>query len=84
MQSSVIPTFYRQPLGLPLRWLDEQSGILPAAVTSYFEHALDEKKPFTETQLNLVIQYCRYYINAPCWIDTAVRNGSPKKRGSNE
>lgn len=70
MQISVMPKFYRQPLGLPLRWQDEQSGLLPAAIKGYFEHTLDE------TQRNLVIQWCRYYINAPCWIDNAVRSGS--------
>lgn len=76
MQISVMPKFYRDPFGLPLRWQDEQSGLLPGAVMAYFDHSINRSKAFTETQLNLVIQYCQYYINAPCWIDNAVRSGS--------
>ncbi len=58
---SRMPTFYRNPLGLPLRWQDEQSGQLPGAVLAYFSQTA------TATQTALVCDYLRYYILAPCW-----------------
>jgi hypothetical protein len=67
---------YREPFGLPLRWQDEQSGLLPGAVMAYLDHSIDKSKPLTETQLALVIEWVRHYINAPCWINSAVRSGS--------
>lgn len=60
---------YRPPLGLPLRWQDEQSGLLPAAVMAYYYHGAhpaDHKAP-TPGQMSLVIEYVRYYMAAPCW-----------------
>lgn len=66
---------YREPLGLPLRWQDDQSGQLPDAIKAFLGHSIDESNPLTETQLNLSIQWCRYYINAPCWMDAA-RHGN--------
>lgn len=76
MQISVMPKFYRDPFGLPLRWQDEQSGLLPGAIKAYLDHSIDSSKPLSETQRNLVIQWCQYYINAPCWMGNAVRSGS--------
>lgn len=56
---------YRAPLGLPLRWQDEQSGRLPEAVKAFFGYRASEE------QLKLVIAYCQYYIKAPCWASNA-------------
>jgi len=58
---SRIPNFYMPPLGGPLNWGDEQSGELPSAVMAFFH------KTQTPEQLELVRQYCEYYIHAPCW-----------------
>ena len=58
---SRMPDYYRPPLAAPLRWQDDQTGELPAAVMAYF----DRKQ--TPEQLELVRDYCQYYINAPCW-----------------
>jgi len=60
-----MPTAY--PDGGPLRWQDEQSGDLPAAVSAYFNCLIDYEKVPTESQITLLTWYCRYYINAPCW-----------------
>ena len=67
MSDFTMPNFYREmfpggPAG-PLRWQDEQSGVLPAAVLAYFEHRQ------TPAQLKLVVEYLRYYLHAPCWDD---------------
>lgn len=66
MTANLIPNFYRQPLGLPLNWRDEISGELPKAVSAYLDNRIDGKKmSFFHT--NLVCDYMRHYINAPCW-----------------
>src|SRR5712691_302593 len=58
---SSIPNVYREPRGGPLRFQDDVSGVLPAAVIAYFaSHATPE-------QFELVRDYCEYYLNAPCW-----------------
>lgn len=63
---SRIPNFYRPmfeggPRG-PLRWQDDVSGILPAAMLAFFED-----KGMNPDQFYLVREYGQYYINAPCW-----------------
>lgn len=63
----LIPNYYIPPFGLPLRWQDEQSGRLVAAVTAYFERKLTNEQ--TNEQIALVADYCRYYASAPCWED---------------
>jgi len=62
---SCMPNWYRPPLGLPLRWQDEQSGELPAAIMAYFHH---KEQPMLRLQIKLVLDYLRYYIHAPCWM----------------
>ncbi len=56
-----IPAVYLPPLGGPLRWQDEQSGVLPGAVMAYFNHRQ------VPSQTKIVVEYLRYYIHAPCW-----------------
>lgn len=51
----------------PLRWADEQSGILPSAVLAYFGSATGDGKPATPNDVEIVRAYAQYYINAPCW-----------------
>jgi hypothetical protein len=52
---------YRPPFGGPAYWRDERSGVLPAAVLAYLEGRE------TRAQLDLVLRYCAYWIEAPCW-----------------
>jgi hypothetical protein len=59
---SRIPRVYRPPVGGPLRWQDDVTGVLPAAVKAFFA---DQATP---EQLEQVCDYCEYYINAPCWL----------------
>lgn len=59
-----MPPVYREPLGLPLRWQDEQSGMLPKAVLAYFHHT---QTPMLRPQMKIVVEYLRYYVHAPCW-----------------
>lgn len=61
--SSRIPNYYNPPIGTPLRWQDDQTGQLEAAVVAYFD-----RHP-TEAQIELVKDWLRYYANAPCWQD---------------
>ena len=63
------PTTYLAPLGTPLYWRDEMSGVLPAAIWAYIAHCaepLTAPAP-TSDQLVLTIAYLRYVIAAPCW-----------------
>ena|SRR6266700_1673751 len=55
-----IPMFPDGPAG-PLRWGDDTTGVLPAAMLAYFEHKA------TPEQFGLVREYGEYYIHAPCW-----------------
>ena len=65
MATKHIPDFYRPmfpggPRG-PLRWQDDVSGVMPAAMLAYFDHGASPE------QFALVREYGEYYINAPCW-----------------
>lgn len=81
---SLMPNFYAPPFGTPLYWRDEQSGELRLAVTRYFDHCLGpapdataadlEIPPLTARELNLLAEYCRYFINAPCWQNNLADN----------
>lgn len=63
-----IPNFYRPPLGLPLYWHDEVSGILRIAVHAYLEHRISAHKPAPDSeQFALLKSYVIHHINAPCW-----------------
>lgn len=61
-----IPDVYYPMMGNPeilgpLRWQDDQSGVLPAAMLAFFEDGT------TLEQLELVREYGEYYIHAPMW-----------------
>lgn len=60
---SRIPDYYHPPHGTPLRWQDDQTGELRAAVMAYFD-----RHP-TAAQVELIRDWLRYYANAPCWTD---------------
>lgn len=64
-----MPTTYLPPLGTPLYWRNETTGVLSAAVWAYLSHGADpERHPSpTATQLVLLIAYLHYVIHAPCW-----------------
>ncbi len=63
---SRIPKIYRPPTGGPLRWQDDESGETQAAVAAYFLHR-EDGFPMTPEQIEIVRDYCQYYIEAPCW-----------------
>ena len=70
MMSKRIPDFYvpmfpGSTIRGPLRWQDDPSGVLPAAVHAFYE--VKGAGPLTPEQLDLVREYAAYYINAPCW-----------------
>jgi hypothetical protein len=58
---------YLSPLGLPLYWKDEQSGVLPAAIWAFINHKVDGAEAPTADQIKLIRDYFTHYINAPCW-----------------
>ncbi len=70
MTTSRMPAIYRPPTGGPLRWQDDVTGVLPAAVLAFLDFSLGVNVAFTAEQLDLVRDYCQYYINAPCWNTT--------------
>lgn len=51
----------------PLRWQDDVTGVLPKAVMAVLETGPDTNTVATPAQIELVRDYCDYYINAPCW-----------------
>jgi hypothetical protein len=59
---SKIPRIYRPPTGGPLRWQDDETRVLPRAVQAFFAGNA------TPEQVELVRDYCEYYVNAPCWL----------------
>ncbi|QLE41689.1 hypothetical protein FD723_15540 [Nostoc sp. C052] len=65
-QPKRIPNIYRPPMGLPLNWKDETSGELPRVVFKFFS-----SQYLTTNEIALLSEYCRHYINAPCWDATA-------------
>lgn len=64
-----MPNFYVPPLGGPLYWGNEQSGVLPSAVMAYFAYKTNHGPALLRGQWKLIIEYATYYINAPCWDD---------------
>jgi hypothetical protein len=58
----IIPPVYLPPTGGPLYWAAEQSGVLRRAVSAFVHRQEDAR------QLALVIDYVRYWVNAPCWV----------------
>lgn len=64
-----MPTWYVPPLGLPLYWRNEVTGVLLAGVRAYIDHMAGPKEfpAPTPEQVTLLANYLRYFINAPCW-----------------
>lgn len=60
---------YVTALGLPIKWQDEQSDILSAAIKAYIDHKVDpaQAPEPTPQQLGFIVDYFNYFINAPCW-----------------
>ena len=68
MATTRIPNDYSRDLGLPLRWQDERSGMLPAAVKAFINAQVEGRyAEVTAEQLGLVREWIEYYVNAPCW-----------------
>lgn len=76
-EPSLMPNFYRPPLGLPLYWRDEVTGELERAVMDYYRVVLREpgQGPLSPQQLKLLRDYVVHFINAPCWERNCVRCG---------
>lgn len=60
-----IPPVYRDGL-YPLRWQDDVSGALPAAVAAFCECQIGGPPPTVE-QLTLLVEWLIHFICAPCW-----------------
>lgn len=67
---SRMPTVYIKDqasgIELPLRWQDDQSGVLPTAVGMYLDHRT-KGSDVGRYALQVVADYLRYYLAAPCW-----------------
>ena len=68
MAQSRMPKAYLPPFGGPHYWMDEETGELARAVEAY----LNRRE--CADQLALVIDYCRYWVEAPCWKGPAVES----------
>lgn len=71
-QQAEMPNWYVPPLGTPLYWRNEQSGVLPRAMEAYMVWSIGNGPSLTEAQRLTVLAYLRYAINAPCWRGDAV------------
>jgi hypothetical protein len=65
-----IPDIYRLPYGIPLYWMDEQTGVLEKAVRSYHGFLLGEAAEPDEKTVSLLVEYLDHFIFAPCWTMT--------------
>ena len=65
--------------GFPLRWQDDQTGELPAAVQAYLSHRLGEKAAPTQDQIRLLCDYLRHVICAPIWNAGIELDDSPER-----
>jgi len=67
-RQSIIPNTYIvvNGMGLPLRWQDDLSGQLPAAIKAFLSWK-PGMAPLDSRLLRLVIDYLVHYIDAPCW-----------------
>lgn len=67
--------------GLPFYWINEQSGLLVAAVNAYFNCRAGDSDPSPE-QLALFADYIRHWVNAPCFdrvLDLPVEDTQPHR-----
>lgn len=62
--------------GVPLRWQDDVTGILPIAVKAFLAEGLGHA-PAMPWQVALVRDYCEYYIESPYWA-TGTEEDTPK------
>lgn len=63
-----IPPFYIGPMGLPLYWRNDMSGVLPKAVRAFIDHGADRRQPAPSAeQVKVLIIYLQHFIAAPCW-----------------
>jgi hypothetical protein len=51
----------------PLRWQDDQSGVLPTAVRAFVGFQVGQTPIPTSDQIEIIRDYIEYYVNAPCW-----------------
>lgn len=62
---------------LPLFWGDEVTGELPAAMMAYIDFAAGIRAdPPTPAQVELIWDFLRHFINAPCWMTNCKAGGS--------
>ncbi len=62
---------YYTPLQIPFNWRDEPSKVLQNAVWAYINYCAEpalHPEPSPE-QTKLLIWFCGYFIEAPCWED---------------
>jgi hypothetical protein len=64
-KKSRMPGYY-QAMGIPLYWMDEQSGELKNAINAYLDHQI-KGAAVTDGQIELIRDFLEYYVNAPCW-----------------
>ena len=63
-------TEYYGKVGLPLHYYGHFGGQTRAAILSYVRYMADpilEPAP-TLDEMRLIVAYCSYFINAPCWV----------------
>lgn len=72
-----MPEVYLPSYGTPIYWMDQPDAQLKAAMHQYIEYAEHPASasatpssalPPTPEQLEIVIAYLQYFINAPCWV----------------
>lgn len=73
---SRMPSIYDPTHGTPFYWRDEQSGELGSAVLAYTGFMAGMVRGVSPGELELVADYCRYYIAAPCWMQSAWEHGN--------
>ena len=64
----IFPRFYLPPVGGPLYWRDETTGVLAGAILVFIAHVANKSNAAPSAdQIELIRDYLDYWINAPCW-----------------
>lgn len=72
-EESRIPPIYFPPTGGPFYWRNIESDELRRAIMRLAESwgGGDDAPDLTEDEVAWIADYFRYWINAPCWMDSS-------------
>ncbi|MEW6306767.1 MAG: hypothetical protein AB1705_25145 [Verrucomicrobiota bacterium] len=64
--------------GFPGHWRSEQSGALAGAVKSYFDHVMGKGPAPGDWQLQMLVAFLAWWVQAPCWNAANEHDSAPR------